>query len=124
MSDPLAAILAAARSSAVEAPTAELGYERIRALTGTSFNDAALADAVAAAVRDSLLRDPVRLEPGALQCRWVLELTPKGVEAIGASTGHSRARGCEPAKTSYLRKQVSRDAGRTSCEHFSTDPQA
>jgi hypothetical protein len=85
MTDAMTAILVAAGSGTVEAPTAELGYERVRALTDTSFNDAALAEAVADAVRDGLLRDPVRLEPGALQCRWVLELASKGVEAIRVS---------------------------------------
>ena len=82
MSDALTAVLTAARSGAVEAPTAELGFERIRVLTSTSFNDPALAEAVAVAVRDGVVRDPVRLEPGALQCRWVLELTAKGLETI------------------------------------------
>ena len=36
-------------------------------------------DAVAACLRDGLIREPIRLPEGALQCHWHLELTPKGV---------------------------------------------
>ena len=46
--------------------------------------DAAAADfhaALAALLADRLIREPVRLEPGALHCRWVLELTPSGRDA-------------------------------------------
>jgi hypothetical protein len=38
-------------------------------------------DAVAACQRDGLIREPVRLPEGTLQCHWHLELTPKGVAA-------------------------------------------
>lgn len=69
---PLAAVLAAARAR-IDADTAEDGFAAIRALARVTFPDAELAEAVAACVRDRTLRDPVRLEPGALQCRWVLE---------------------------------------------------
>lgn len=70
---PREAVLAAARAG-VDADTAEEGFAEIRALTGLAVSDAALAEAVAACVRERLVRDPVRLEPGALQCRWVLAL--------------------------------------------------
>jgi hypothetical protein len=40
---------------------------------------------VAACLRDGLIREPVRLPEGALQCHWHLELTPKGVAAARAA---------------------------------------
>jgi hypothetical protein len=70
---PHEAVLAAARIG-VDADTAEEGFIEIRTLTGMTFSDAELAEAIAKAVRDCLVRDPVRLLPGALQCRWQLEL--------------------------------------------------
>jgi hypothetical protein len=41
----------------------------------------AFCDAVATCLRDGLIREPIRLPEGALQCHWHLELTPKGVAA-------------------------------------------
>jgi len=38
--------------------------------------------AIAEAMRMGYVYDPVRLEPGSLQCRWRLELTPQGFEAV------------------------------------------
>lgn len=70
---PREAILTAARIG-VDADTAEEGFAEIRTVTGMTCSDTELAEAVAAAVRDGLVRDPVRLLPGALQCRWQLEL--------------------------------------------------
>jgi hypothetical protein len=43
--------------------------------------------AIAAALAEGLIRDPVRLEEGALHCRWVLELTPSGRAAARRLTG-------------------------------------
>ncbi len=37
--------------------------------------------ALATALAEKVIREPVRLEPGALHCRWVLELTPSGRDA-------------------------------------------
>jgi hypothetical protein len=67
------AVLAAARTG-VRADTPEEGFARIRSLSGLSFTDAQLAEAVAELVGDRLLLDPVRLLPGQLQCFWQLEL--------------------------------------------------
>lgn len=74
---PREAVLAAARTG-LRADTAEEGYAEIRALTGAGFPDAELAEAVARVVADRLVRDPVRLMAGALQCHWKLELTDGG----------------------------------------------
>ena len=70
---PREAVLAAA-CAGVEADTAEEGFAEIRALSHVVFADAELAEAVASCVKDRVLLDPVRLKPGALQCRWQLEL--------------------------------------------------
>lgn len=69
---PREAILAAARER-LSADTAEEGFAEIRRRTGVPFADADLANAVAQAVEEGILRDPVRLEAGALHCFWKLE---------------------------------------------------
>ncbi len=63
----------------VRAPNAEAGVERVAALARKPLSISAFHDAVAACLRDGLIRDPIRLPEGALQCHWHLELTPKGV---------------------------------------------
>ena len=67
------AVLAAARAG-LRADTAEEGFAEIRRGIGGAWSDAELADAVASAVAERVVRDPVRLLPGALQCHWKLEL--------------------------------------------------
>lgn len=56
-------------------------FERI---IGRTMDEGEFRAALARAVADGDLRDPVRLPPGALQCHWHLELTPKGVSAVRA----------------------------------------
>ena len=58
----------------------EAGFEAFRALGGGDVDYSEFCDAVATCLRDGLIREPVRLPEGALQCHWHLELTPKGVE--------------------------------------------
>jgi hypothetical protein len=67
------AVMVAARMG-LRADSAEEGFAQIRSLSGGSFSDAELAQAVTEAVRERLLHDPVRLLPGHLQCFWQLEL--------------------------------------------------
>jgi hypothetical protein len=67
------AVLSAARLG-VRADNAEDGYAQIRSMTGMVFADADLAEAVAAGVREGLIRDPVQLLPQHLQCVWQLVL--------------------------------------------------
>jgi hypothetical protein len=52
----------------------------VRALPVVLANGS-LALVAAACLRAGLIREPVRLPEGALQCHWHLELTPQGVEA-------------------------------------------
>ncbi|MBV8522970.1 MAG: hypothetical protein JOY71_12750 [Acetobacteraceae bacterium] len=83
--DPEALVLSAAYHYAVREATAEAGYERLRKLTGAPADDARWAEAIAACLAAGYVKEPVRLEPGSLQCHWRLELTPEGVAAARAN---------------------------------------
>jgi hypothetical protein len=65
----------------VVADNLEDGHRQIAGLTCGALRDADFHAAVAACLRAGLIREPVRLPEGALQCHWHLELTPQGVEA-------------------------------------------
>lgn len=77
----IAVLVATAFRHVINEPNIEAGFERFAALTDGTINYNAFCDAVAACLRNGLIREPVRLPEGALQCHWHLELTPKGVEA-------------------------------------------
>jgi hypothetical protein len=68
----------------VSAPNAETAFEQIEALAGKSLDAAAFHEAIAEALTRGLIREPVRLPEGSLQCHWRLELTPRGVAAARA----------------------------------------
>jgi hypothetical protein len=78
--DVLGLLLTTAFHHTINEPNIEAGFARFTALAGAGVNYAAFCDTVAAALRDGLIREPIRLPEGALQCHWHLELTPKGVE--------------------------------------------
>ncbi len=82
--DPVALLLRAGFQHLVTEANAEAGVARIQELTGQMVSDQALHDALAACLHDGLIREPVRLPEGALQCHWRLELTPKGVATARA----------------------------------------
>jgi hypothetical protein len=84
MEEGVALLLRLAFRHPFREPNAEAGFARIRALTGAALDDAAIADAVSACIGEGLIRDPVQLPPGALQCHWGLSLTAKGVAAARA----------------------------------------
>ena len=65
----------------IEAPSAELGFEQLRAHAVGALDEDGFRDAIADCLRRGLIREPVRLAAGALQCHWRLELTPAGVAA-------------------------------------------
>ena len=69
----------------ISAPTAEAAQAEIERLTGQPITD--FAEAIAALLRENLIRDPIRLEDQALQCHWRLELTPDGVARARTLTG-------------------------------------
>jgi hypothetical protein len=87
--DAKSLLLICALRHRINEPNIEAGFERFRAIAGDSVDYQAFCDAVATCVREGLVREPVRLPEGALQCHWHLELTPKGVEA---ARGARRAR--------------------------------
>lgn len=60
------------------------GLARFEAIVGGSVDEGEFRGALARAVAVGDLLDPVRLPPGALQCHWQLELTPKGISAVRA----------------------------------------
>ena len=70
----------------IHEPNAEAGVARIQALAEPHATSLALHEALAACLRENLIHEPVRLPEGALQCHWRLELTPKGVAAMRASS--------------------------------------
>ena len=74
-------LLTTAFRHVINEPNIEAGFERFRAITEGAVDYQAFCDAVAACLREGLVREPIRLPEGALQCHWHLELTPKGVEA-------------------------------------------
>lgn len=79
--DAIALLLTTAFRHVINEPNIEAGYGRFSALTGGALDEGAFRDAVAVCLRDGLIREPIRLPDGALQCHWHLELTPNGVVA-------------------------------------------
>jgi hypothetical protein len=79
--DASAMLLATALTHRIDEPNIDAGFERFAALTDGSVDYGAFCDAVAGCLRDGLIREPIRLPEGALQCHWHLELTPAGAEA-------------------------------------------
>jgi hypothetical protein len=77
--DAATLLLTAAFHHTINEPNIESGFARFVELVGQDVDFESFCDAVAASLRDGLIREPVRLPEGALQCHWYLELTPKGV---------------------------------------------
>ena len=76
------ALIIVAFRHVINEPNIETGFERFVALTGQPVTYDEFCEAVAASLRDGLIREPIRLPEGALQCHWHLELTPAGVAAV------------------------------------------
>lgn len=83
-SETLPLLLLIAFRHTIDEADVEAAFERIRAIAGGKLDVAAFHEALASGLRDRLIREPVRLEAGSLQCHWHLELTPEGVEAVRA----------------------------------------
>jgi hypothetical protein len=87
--DATAMLLTTAFYHTINEPNLEAAFERFRSITGDALHYGAFCDAVTTCLREGLIREPIRLPEGALQCHWHLELTPKGVESaqkLAAST--------------------------------------
>jgi hypothetical protein len=72
----------------ISEPNIETGFEQFVALTGQTMTYDAFCDAVATSLREGLIREPIRLPEGTLQCHWHLELTPKGVAVARQAIAH------------------------------------
>jgi hypothetical protein len=79
--DTRALLLAAAFRHRINEPNIETGFARFLELAGQTVSYDEFLAAVAACLRDNLIREPIRLPEGALQCHWHLELTSAGVAA-------------------------------------------
>ena len=89
--DPVALLLLTAFRHTVSEPNVEAGCARIQELAGQPIAAEDVHTALAACLRDGLIREPVRIPEGALQCHWRLELTPAGVVAARALSQPSGA---------------------------------
>jgi hypothetical protein len=76
------AVLSVAFHGGLGASDPDTGIALLAEAVGRPDPPAAWRDAIALAVHEGYLYDPVRLHQGALQCHWRLELTPKGVAAV------------------------------------------
>jgi hypothetical protein len=79
--DNRAALLLTCLRNRIREPNAEAGYERFATVAVAPLSLDAFHHEVAGCVAHGLLREPVRLPEGSLQCHWHLELTPAGVAA-------------------------------------------
>ena len=79
--DAVASLLTTAFRHAINEASIEAGFARFVALADHDISFDAFCEAVAKCQRDGLIREPIRLPAGALQCHWHLELTPAGVAA-------------------------------------------
>ncbi len=82
--DPISLVLATAFRHSIKAANIEEGFEHFQALTGKSLRFEEFREAIGACLRDGLIREPIRLPEGALQCHWHLELTLAGVAVARA----------------------------------------
>jgi hypothetical protein len=87
--DATALLLTTAFRHRINEPNIEAGFERFAALAGEKLGYDSFCDTVAACLRNGLIREPIRLPEGALQCHWHLELTPAGVAAARSMIGVS-----------------------------------
>jgi hypothetical protein len=74
----------------IHEPNIEAAHARFQAIAGGPVEYEAFRDAVGAALHERLIREPIRLPEGALQCHWHLELTPKGAQMARALLDHSK----------------------------------
>ncbi len=81
-------ILSIAFRHSIDEPNIESAFERVQQIITTLAYDA-FRGAIDLCLRDGLIHEPVRIEEGALQCHWKLELTPKGVQQARALSSPS-----------------------------------
>ena len=76
-----AALLRAGFRHRVMEVNVEAGFERFAQLMDGALDEAGFHAAIKSLLARGLIRDPIRLPEGALQCHWHFELTPAGVTA-------------------------------------------
>ena len=81
MTDLAEALLRVALHHHVSEANLDLGLQRLTLILGGDVIPEDLAAAVAQAIAQGLIQDPVQLADGALQCHWQLALTPAGIAA-------------------------------------------
>jgi hypothetical protein len=79
--DAKSLLLRTALRHMISEPNIEAAFERFQAVAGQPIDFQSFCDGIAVCLREGLVREPVRLPEGALQCHWHLELTSAGVEA-------------------------------------------
>jgi hypothetical protein len=88
--EPRALILTTAFRHVINEPNIEAGFAQFAALTDRIVTYDTFCRAIAECIHDGLIREPIRLPEGALQCHWHLELTPDGVTAARELRGLSK----------------------------------
>jgi hypothetical protein len=66
----------------IEEPDLDSGLSRVATIVGQDVHSNAFHAVIAELLADGYIHDPVQLRPGALQCRWHLELTSRGVGQV------------------------------------------
>jgi hypothetical protein len=79
--DVVNVILVVAFKNRIVEPNVEAGFERFTSLTNGAITETEFHAAVANCLARHLIREPIRLPEGALQCHWHFELTPAGIDA-------------------------------------------
>jgi hypothetical protein len=77
LAEHIQAVLRAGRAG-VRADNAEAAVGLVAETAGETLDAALFHQAIAACLRDGLIREPLRLEANSLHCHWHLELTPLG----------------------------------------------
>jgi hypothetical protein len=100
VTDAQVALLRVAFLNAISEPNIEAGYACFHTLDADAIDYPTFCDAIASCLREGLIREPIRLPEGALQCHWHLELTPKGVQVARAMPATTTEPPCPNAPTS------------------------
>jgi hypothetical protein len=80
--EPTVLLLLVAFRHRIEEADADSGLQRVATIAGQDIEPAALHAALAELLAVGNIHDPIQLRPGALQCRWCLGLTPRGVRQV------------------------------------------
>jgi hypothetical protein len=84
-------LLVTAFRNRIREPNIEAGFETFRSVADQPLTYEAFTIAMTCCLRRGLIREPIRLPEGALQCHWQLELTPTGVTAARAILARSQS---------------------------------